>query len=119
MGESNIYCLSQPRSERVLILLIPFLLLVSLTFSLYSADKKPEVPLKEDLFSVTFPAGTDGWACGRFGTVLHTSDGGKTWVRQDTQTDYTLSSIHFTDNKNGWAVGDEGAIIHTEDGGKT
>jgi photosystem II stability/assembly factor-like uncharacterized protein len=82
-------------------------------------NRKVEARLKEDLFSVTFPTGNDGWACGRFGTVLRTSDGGKTWVRQDTGTDYTLSSIHFTDNKSGWAVGDEGAIIHTEDGGKT
>ncbi|MCX5831966.1 MAG: YCF48-related protein [Deltaproteobacteria bacterium] len=75
--------------------------------------------LQQDLFSVTFPTENDGWACGRWGSVVHTADGGKTWSRQDTGTDYTLSSIHFVDEKNGWAVGDEGIIINTKDGGKT
>jgi photosystem II stability/assembly factor-like uncharacterized protein len=73
----------------------------------------------DDLFSVTFPNDTDGWASGRWGCILHTADGGKTWVRQNTGTDLTLSSVFFTDPKNGWAVGEEGIIIHTKDGGKT
>lgn len=75
--------------------------------------------LSDDLFSVSFPTEEDGWACGRWGTVLHTADGGKTWIRQDSGTDYTLSSIYFVDPKNGWAVGDEGAIVHSKDGGRT
>ena len=73
----------------------------------------------QDLFSVSFPNEQQGWACGRWGTVRHTDDGGKSWMRQQSGTDYTLSSISFPDPKNGWAVGDGGTIIHTEDGGKT
>jgi photosystem II stability/assembly factor-like uncharacterized protein len=73
----------------------------------------------DDLFSVSFPTESEGWACGRWGTVLHSVDGGKTWARQETGTDYTLSSVSFVDAKHGWAVGDEGTIIHTSDGGKT
>ncbi len=103
-----------------IVLLVCFTALSGLVLTVYGhTNKKAQVRLKEDLFSVTFPTDNEGWACGRFGAILHTSDGGKTWMRQDTQTDYTLSSIHFTDNKNGWAVGDEGTIIHTKDGGKT
>ena len=75
--------------------------------------------LFDDLFDVSFPDERHGWACGRWGTVLHTSDGGKSWVRQDSGTDFTLISIHFVDPKNGWAVGDGATIIHTADGGKT
>jgi len=75
--------------------------------------------VSEDLFSVTFPTEQDGWACGRWGTVVNTSDGGMTWIQQNTGTDFTLSSIYFVDPQNGWSVGDEGAIIHTTDGGKT
>jgi photosystem II stability/assembly factor-like uncharacterized protein len=74
--------------------------------------------LQDDLFSVTFPTKEDGWACGRWGCVLHTADGGKTWERQQGGTDYTLSSIFFVDANTGWAVGDGGTIIHTTDGGK-
>ena len=83
------------------------------------AQQKKQGELVEDLLSVTFPTENDGWTCGRWGTVLHTADGGKSWVRQKTGTEYTLSSIFFVDSKNGWAVGNEGTIIHTPDGGKT
>jgi photosystem II stability/assembly factor-like uncharacterized protein len=75
--------------------------------------------IKDDLFDVSFPTEKDGWACGRWGAVVHTADGGKTWSRQDTGTDYTLASISFVDENNGWAVGDHGTIIHTKDGGMT
>jgi photosystem II stability/assembly factor-like uncharacterized protein len=73
----------------------------------------------QDLFSVSFPTAQEGWACGRWGTMLHTSDGGKSWQEQESGTDYTLSSICFVDGKQGWAVGDGGTIIHTADGGNT
>jgi photosystem II stability/assembly factor-like uncharacterized protein len=85
------------------------------TSSLLYADEK----LRDDLFGVSFPNEKDGWACGRWGCVLNTTDGGKTWTPQESGIDYTLSSIHFVDPKKGWAVGDEGTIIHTADGGKT
>ncbi|MBT8339997.1 MAG: hypothetical protein HKP58_10395 [Desulfatitalea sp.] len=78
-------------------------------------DKK----LNEALFSVSFPTKNTGWACGRWGTVLHTADGGTKWTVQNSGTDFTLSSIFFTDPLHGWAVGNEGAIIHTADGGNT
>lgn len=86
-----------------------------------SAEKRKDTHghVSEDLFSVVFPTQKDGWACGRWGTVIRTADGGKTWEYQATDTDFTLSSIYFRDSKNGWAVGDEGIIIHTQDGGKT
>lgn len=73
--------------------------------------------LRDDLFSVSFPSTQEGWACGRWGTILHTSDGGKTWQPQESATDYTLSAIYFIDTRQGWAVGDQGAILHSADGG--
>jgi len=94
-------------------ILITGIVLVGTSFNT-SAGEKSQV----DLFSVTFPSPNDGWACGRWGCVLHTADGGKTWKRQQSGTDFTLSSIFFVDSKTGWAVGDGGTIIHTTDGGK-
>ncbi|MBI5445970.1 MAG: hypothetical protein HY900_32745 [Deltaproteobacteria bacterium] len=76
-------------------------------------------PRLDDLFSVTFPTAQEGWACGRWGTIVHTRDGGATWARQTTGTDYTLTSISFVDARNGWAVGDGGTILRTTDGGST
>ena len=75
--------------------------------------------MDEDLLSVSFPTEKEGWVCGRWGVVLRTSDGGKTWVPQSSGTENTLVSIHFVDPQNGWAVGEEGTILHTADGGKT
>lgn len=72
-----------------------------------------------DLFSVSFPSEVEGWACGRFGTILHGTEGGTKWTAQESGTRYTLSQIDFTDNSHGWAVGEEGTILHTSDGGKS
>jgi photosystem II stability/assembly factor-like uncharacterized protein len=95
------------------------LLLCFLVLSVLAAPQTGRKVVRDDLFSVTFPTESEGWACGRWGTVVHTTDGGKTWRRQETGTDYVLSSISFVDQKHGWAVGEEGIIIHTGDGGKT
>ena len=74
---------------------------------------------RDDLFSVFFADGEYGWSCGRWGTILHTTDGGKTWSVQDSGTRNTLGGIYFVDRQNGWAVGNMGTIIHSSDGGKT
>lgn len=85
--------------------------------SLKAAEKKTW--LAHDLLSVNFPDENHGWACGRWGTILHTSDGGESWGPQRVCLDYDLSSIFFSDLQNGWAVGDKGTILHTKDGGQT
>lgn len=73
----------------------------------------------DDLFSVSFADQRIGWACGRWGVVLHTRDGGHTWTPQASGTDATLSSIQFIDERHGWAAGARGTILRTVDGGKT
>ncbi len=82
------------------------------------ADSQQGRPVKQDLFSVSFPTEQQGWACGRWGTVLYSGDGGRSWTQQNSSTDFTLSSICFVDAKTGWAVGEKGSIIHTKDGGQ-
>lgn len=95
----------------MLVILFPLLFTSSM---LYAGQE-----LRDDLFSVSFPNDKDGWACGRWGTILHTTDGGKSWVHQNSGTDYMLVSIHFVDQLHGCSVGEEGIIISTADGGKT
>ncbi len=73
----------------------------------------------DDLFGVSFSDRQQGWACGRWGTILHTDNGGQTWSAQRSGTEVTLAGIHFTDQGNGWAVGDNGTILHTTNGGTT
>jgi photosystem II stability/assembly factor-like uncharacterized protein len=79
------------------------------------------------LKAIDFISPTLGWAVGAphwvqanktyTGTVVVTSDGGETWVAQETGTDRTLYAVDFVDQNNGWAVGAEGTILHTGDGG--
>jgi photosystem II stability/assembly factor-like uncharacterized protein len=97
-----------------IVLMTAWLLCCFIPSTTYSAQK-----LYDDLFSVSFPTEKDGWACGRWGAVLHSVDGGATWNRQESKTEMTLMSIHFVDPQNGWAAGDGGIVIHTADGGKT
>ena len=73
----------------------------------------------DDILTLSFPTENDGWASGRWGTILHTTDGGATWRKQDSGTRYTLVAIHFPDTQNGWAVGVKGTIVHTSDAGRT
>ena len=57
--------------------------------------------------------------------ILHTTDGGDTWITNLYVSDYVepLSAVYFTDANNGWAVGgydfNDGNILHTTDGGNS
>jgi photosystem II stability/assembly factor-like uncharacterized protein len=55
----------------------------------------------------------EGWAIGRGGTILRSTDQGKTWVRQESTTKQNLYSIYFN-KKIGWAVGGAGIVLRYE-----
>ncbi|CAG4882286.1 Repeat-containing protein [Georgfuchsia toluolica] len=44
--------------------------------------KQVAVPLSSDLVAVQFPTAKQGWAVGHDGVVLHSDDGGLSWVKQ-------------------------------------
>jgi photosystem II stability/assembly factor-like uncharacterized protein len=52
------------------------------------------------------------------GTVLHSEDGGVTWVPQTSNIQLQLNGVFFVDVKRGWAVGNSGTIVHTGTGGE-
>ncbi len=63
--------------------------------------------------------------CGYAGTILETSDAGRTWHAQqvplqptaENQMNASLRAIHFTaDGRAGWAIGGEGDMIHHPNG---
>lgn len=43
----------------------------------------------------------------RRGVILHTSDGGETWIRQYEGLPGQINAIHFENKSEGWAVGNE------------
>jgi photosystem II stability/assembly factor-like uncharacterized protein len=108
------------RRYPVTVFICMMLLFVSSDASLSAPDGAvKKLAHHEDLLSVTFADEQNGWACGRLGTILHTQDGARTWVPQQSNTRCTLASMSFADASNGWVVGQEGTILHTGDGGKT
>lgn len=85
---------------------------------------KPQLPLEKPLEStpnlqaVFFRDDTFGWICGESGTILSTTDGGRSWQRQDSGTDTWLNALYFKDRERGWACGEKGTILWTTDGGQ-
>jgi len=73
----------------------------------------------EHLFAVESRGSSHAWIAGFEGTVLHTSDGGKSWEIQKSPVAVNLYDICFVDNDTGWIVGQRGTVLHTSNGGKT
>jgi photosystem II stability/assembly factor-like uncharacterized protein len=84
----------------------------------YGQANQP-IGYNDSFYSVSFVNTQKGWSCGYYGLMVHTEDGGKTWVRQNSGTRDALFGLDFVDENNGWAVGDFGKILYTADGGKT
>ena len=75
------------------------------------------------LIDIVFVTPYKGWAVGGKGYptrsgIIHTEDGGKTWMVQDSLTyPGCLYGVTFLDTLKGFAVGDAGLILRTLDGG--
>jgi photosystem II stability/assembly factor-like uncharacterized protein len=75
--------------------------------------------IEPNLNAVYFSSPENGWMVGEFGLVLHTKDGGKSWVSQRYGSDFPqLYAIQFRDDRDGWAIGQAGSLIQTNDGGQ-
>ncbi len=44
--------------------------------------QQASVPVSSDLTAVYFPSAKQGWAVGHGGVILHSTDGGKSWLKQ-------------------------------------
>lgn len=75
--------------------------------------------IEPNLNAVYFSSPQNGWIVGEFGLVLHTKDGGKSWVSQRYGSDLPqLYAVEFLDDRRGWALGQAGSLIETRDGGQ-
>ena len=46
----------------------------------------------------------NGWAVGANGTILHTSDGGAHWVKQNVATSHDFYGVSCVNATQGWAT---------------
>ncbi len=77
----------------------------------------------KQLFSCCFTDENNGWVCGKNGYISRTTDGGRSWTDQNTETEANLYSVKFIDSTYGFAVGyksdySESIVLRTTDGGK-
>lgn len=81
-----------------------------------------EVTSSNDVF---FTDANNGWMVGGSGRIMHTTNGGDSWVTQRSGFPYSLYDVYFIDENTGWAVGGREAsfqpavrvITYTTDGG--
>ncbi|HLL74202.1 MAG TPA: YCF48-related protein, partial [Pyrinomonadaceae bacterium] len=64
-----------------------------------------------DLTDVKFLDAREGWAVGDGGTIIHTSDGGRTWRHERSGTRHRLERLSFPAPARGFAVGFGGTIV--------
>lgn len=80
-----------------------------------------------ELYSIRFANKKKGWVVGSVSRrnqivdslVLHTEDGGVSWLRQRVPVREELINLDFTSDERGWVVGAGGTVLHTTDAGKT
>jgi photosystem II stability/assembly factor-like uncharacterized protein len=61
-------------------------------------------PVNTTLTNLSFVNGATGWASGEIGTIIKTSDGGRSWQVQNSTVPFFITDIHFIDENHGWAV---------------
>ncbi len=73
---------------------------------------------RDELFGVDF-RGRVGWLVGKYGFILHSKDGGRTWEKQLSGTVRALSGVSFADDRHGFVAGAGGTVLATADGGRS
>ncbi len=69
------------------------------------------------LLSVHFENAELGWAVGQDGVIVKTTDGGYTWISQNSGTDDYLNYVEFVNENVGWVIGTGPTILKTTNGG--
>jgi photosystem II stability/assembly factor-like uncharacterized protein len=78
--------------------------------------------IKEYLFGIDLVSAAEGWIVGgaENGVILHTTDGGATWVNVPLNLagQIAFGAVKFANPMRGWIGGNDGAILETIDGGQ-
>lgn len=66
--------------------------------------------ITNDLNNVHFVDNNTGWAVGRQGKIIRTTNGGSSWAEQNSGTTENMNSIYMVSASLGYAVGNNGKI---------
>jgi photosystem II stability/assembly factor-like uncharacterized protein len=118
-----LYISSNMRSVLFQIVLFVFFVVVQ-TYS-QNLWEKIQSPTTRNLQKLTFTDSLNGWAVGDSGTIIHTSDAGKTWNNQNSGVSLNLQSLSFPNKNFGWTLAWTTSppygtvILNTSDGGNS
>lgn len=65
----------------------------------------------QDLNDVFFLDASNGWAVGRNGALVSTTNGGTVWAAENSATSKDLNDVFMVNSTTGYAVGDNGTVI--------
>ena len=79
-------------------------------------------PVNTNLRNCVFTDNLNGWAAGDDGVIIHTSNGGNSFVIQNSGISFYINDIFFLNNRLGWVVANEylfsgTTILTTTNGG--
>ncbi len=77
------------------------------------------VPQGNTLQKVSFFNQHFGYAVGDYGTMMASTDGGRTWELQFEGVTDNIRDVAVTDSLSVWLAADNGVILHTTNGGST
>lgn len=77
------------------------------------------LPTGHDYNDLAFINDSTGWIIGEKGTIMKTTDAGKTFTMQHTGRDVELWGISFLNSATGYIIGDSSTLFKTTDGGDT
>jgi photosystem II stability/assembly factor-like uncharacterized protein len=83
----------------------------------FPEGREKMLTVHDDLLAIGGLHGGNKVAVGKFGVILLSKDGGKSWQRRPSDTDNALSAISFADNDHGFVGGSGGMLLATNDGG--
>ena len=72
----------------------------------------------EDHRLIVAPGQKHVWRVGEGGSISHSTDGGKTWKKQNSGVTVDLTAGSATSDKVAWIAGRNGALLLTTDGGR-
>ena len=82
-------------------------------------SKKTGINGAINLINIFFTDSKTGFVYSDSPKYYKTTDGGISWILQNSDARFKLNSVSFIDSNIGWLVGDNGIVLKTIDGGKT
>jgi photosystem II stability/assembly factor-like uncharacterized protein len=107
------------RTSNALLLLTLLFLCSGNALAQHSWYQYSPLPQGNRLNDVIFTDADSGTAVGEGGTIVRTTNGGRTWTVQESGTVRDLLAVSFSDPRNGTVVGVYGTILRTTNGGTT